>query len=301
MTAIVVVTAAVTWVARRDPGAEPEPLPPRAGVESIALPSTALGRDMPALVWLPEQPRPGATYPLVVLFHGQGGDEGAWFDGVGIDEIARDLIDGGRIPPTILVSARIDDSMGIDSVESDDGYDHGAYGTWIENELVPALAARYPVSADPRDHHLAGLSMGAYAALHAVFLHPERFGGVGALSPAITLDTQPVRAWMYPDEMARDANDPLRLALTAPLSGEPVFVGYGAADYDWIIEGSHELERRLMARGLPVTMGDPPPTGHETATWQALAPAMLETLLGPSPTSSGYRGLMLARDITTLN
>jgi hypothetical protein len=88
---------------------------------------------------------------------------------------------------------------------------------------------------------------------------------------------------MYPDEATRDASDPLRLALTEPLSGAPVFVGYGAADYDWIIEGAHELERRLLTRRLPVTMGDPPPTGHETATWRALAPAMLETLLGRPP------------------
>ena len=155
----------------------------------------------------------------------------------------------------------------------------GAYGTWIADELVPALAAHYPVSTDPRDHHLAGLSMGAYAALHAVFRHPERFGGVGALSPAITLDTHPERAWMYPDEAARDAADPLRLATTAALDGHPLFVGYGATDYGWIIEGSHELERRLTARGLEVTVGEPPPTGHETATWRALTPHMLETLL----------------------
>jgi enterochelin esterase-like enzyme len=280
MAAVVVATAAVAWVARRDPRAEREPPPPRAGVAAITLPSIALGRDMPALVWLPEEPAPRATYPLVVLFHGQGGDEGAWFHGIGIDVIARELIDEGRIPPVILVSVRIDDSMGIDSVDSDDGYDHGRYGTWIADALVPALTERYPVSADPRDHHLAGLSMGAYAALHAVFRHPERFGGVGALSPAITVDTHPERAWMYPDETTRDAFDPLRLALSAPLSGGPVFVGYGAADYDWIIEGSHELVRRLTSRGLPVAMGEPPPTGHETATWQALAPAMLETLLG---------------------
>ena len=180
----------------------------------------------------------------------------------------------------ILVSARIDDSMGIDSVDSDDGYDHGAYGAWIADELVPSLAARYPVSTDQREHHLAGMSMGAYAALHAVFRHPERFGGVGALSPAITLGTHPERAWMYPDDATRDAFDPLRLALTGPLDGQPIFVGYGAADYDWIIEGSHELERRLTARGVDVTVGEPPPTGHETATWQALAPHMLQTLLG---------------------
>ncbi len=277
---VAALTAGVTWVVQRSQRTDRELPPPRAGVQAISIPSVALGRDMPALVWLPEPLEPSRTYPLVVLFHGQGGDVGAWFQGIGIDDIARDLIAQGLIPPAILVSAAIDNSMGIDSVPSEDGYDHGRYGTWIADELVPALSARYPVSADPRDHYLAGLSMGGYSALHAVFRHPERFGGVGALSPAITLGTHPERAWMYPDAATRDAYDPLRLAMTAPLIGLRVFVGYGATDYDWIIEGSHELERRLSARGLPVTMGDAPPTGHETATWQALAGPMLRALLG---------------------
>jgi len=276
---VAAVTGGVTWVVQRSQRTDREPPPPRAGVEAITIPSVALGRDMPALVWLPEPPEAGHTYPLVVLFHGQGGDVGAWFHGIGVDVIARDLIAQGLIPPIILVSAGIDDSMGIDSTPSADGYDHGAYGTWIADELMPALAARYPVSADPQDQFLAGLSMGGYAALHGVFRHPDRFGGAGALSPAITLDTHPERAWMYPDEATRDSFDPLRLAVTAPLAGLRVYVGYGATDYDWIIEGSQELERRLTARGLPVTVDDTPPTGHETATWQALAGPMLQALL----------------------
>ncbi|MCY7417199.1 MAG: esterase family protein, partial [Chloroflexi bacterium] len=240
---VAAVTGGVTWVVQRSQRTDREPPPPpRAGVEAITIPSVALGRDMPALVWLPEPLETGHTYPLVVLFHGQGGDVGAWFHGIGVDVIARDLIAQGLIPPVILVSAGIDDSMGIDSAPSEDGYDHGAYGTWTADELVPALAARYPVSTDPRDRFLAGLSMGGYAALHAVFRHPDRFRGVGALSPAITLDTHPERAWMYPDEATRDSLDPLRLAATAPLTGLRVFVGYGTPDYDWIIEGSQELE-----------------------------------------------------------
>ena len=82
---------AATWITGRDPQAVRQPPPPRAGVEAITVPSIALGREMPMLVWLPESPTPGTTYPIVVLFHGQGGDESAWFHGIGIDDIAMEL------------------------------------------------------------------------------------------------------------------------------------------------------------------------------------------------------------------
>ena len=128
----------------------------------------------------------------------------------------------------LLVSAGIANSMGIDSEPADDGYDNGPWGTYLADDLMAWIAQRYPISSDPDDHHAAGLSMGGFAALHRAFRHPERFGGVGGLSPAVALEIQPERAWMYRDEAHRDANDPQRLAATAPIEDLRVFLGYGA-------------------------------------------------------------------------
>ena len=158
----------------------------------------------------------------------------------------------------LLVSAGIDNSMGLDSEPADDGYDHGAYGRYLADDLIPAIVDRYPVSTDPRDHFAAGLSMGGYAALHLAFRHPARFGGVGGLSPAVALDIQPQRAWLYRDEVDRDANDPQRLALRAPLDEMRVYLGYGATDYAWIIDGTRVLADRLATRDVPVLLADAP-------------------------------------------
>lgn len=266
-------------LATRSQGPGTWPPPARSGVEVISIDSPALGRAMPALVWIPAGTTPEARLPLVVLFHGQGGDASAWFHGVGADLEAARLIAEGRIPPVILVSAGIANSMGIDSGPGDDGYDHGAYGTYLADELVPAVIARYPVSADPADHAVAGFSMGGYAALHLAFRHPDRFRGVGGLSPAVALDIQPERAWLYRDEAERDANDPQRLADTAPLDDLRVFLGYGAADYDWIIEATQVLADRLMTRGVATRLAEPPATGHDGHTWRTLTGPMLEWLL----------------------
>ena len=120
--------------------------------------------------------------------------------------------------------------------------------------------------------------MGGFAALHLAFRHPERFGGAGALSPALFIEPPADRLWQFGS--SRDAHDPLRLAGSAAIDDLRLFAGYGDDDYGWVQEGTDELARRLGTRGLPVT-----PVvvdgGHEEATWRALAPAMLEALLPP--------------------
>jgi enterochelin esterase-like enzyme len=234
---------------------------------------------MPALVWRPAGIGSDARPAVLLLLHGQGGDPSVWFHALGADLEAAALIAEGRIPPVILVSAGIANSMGIDSAPGDDGYDHGAYGTYLADDLLPAVAARHPVSTDPRDHFAAGLSMGGYAALHLVLRHPERFGGVGGLSPAVALTIQPERAWLYRDEADRDARDPQRLAHTAPLRDVRVFLGHGALDYDWIIDGTRTLADTLMARDVAVQLAAPAAGGHDGETWKALTRPMLEWLL----------------------
>ncbi len=216
---------------------------------------------------------------MLLLFHGQGGDPSVWFHALGADLEAAQLIAEGRIPPVLLVSAGIANSMGIDSEPADDGYDNGPWGTYLADDLLSWVARRYPISTDPDDHLAAGLSMGGFAALHLAFRHPERFGGVGGLSPAVALEIQPERAWMYRDEAHRDANDPQRLAATAPIDDLRVFLGSGAADYDWIIEGTQVMAGTLAARGVPVLLADPPPSGHDGDTWKTHTRPMLEWLL----------------------
>lgn len=269
----------VVRFATPSPGPGPWPPDPRTGVEVVDIPSAALGGSMPALVWTPDGVPSDTPLSLVVLFHGQGGDASAWFHAIGADLIAQRLIAEARITPVMLVSAGIANSMGIDSVPGDDGYDHGAYGTYLADELVPWLLDRYPISADPDEHFVAGLSMGGYASLHLAFRHPERFGGVGGLSPAVALDIQPERAWLYRDAAHRDANDPQRLAAQAPLGDLRVFLGHGEADYDWIVTGTRVMAQRLEARGVTTLLADAPPTGHDGATWQTLTTPMLEWFL----------------------
>lgn len=260
-------------------------------VAPISLSSAALGRDMAAQVFTPDGFDTKRSYPILFLFPGRGGDEKAWLggslgaDGVGIDGIARSLMAAGTVAPAIIVSANLDDSYGVDSGQSSDGYDHGAYERYIVEDLLPQIQARYP-NADPTRRFVAGFSMGGFAALHVAFRHPDLFAGVGALSPAIFEGTIADRVWLYPDPASRRLHDPLLLANTADVAGMRVFLGWGDHDYNWIMSASQVLADRLANRGVEVAP-QVVPGGHENGTWRALAPALLAKLLPPNTAANG--------------
>lgn len=57
--------------------------------------------------------------------------------------------------------------------------------SFVFEELLPAVEARYPVSDRPAERVLVGHSLGAVAALHLASRRPDVFGGVVAGSPAL--------------------------------------------------------------------------------------------------------------------
>jgi enterochelin esterase-like enzyme len=279
---VLVLATGFAWRARHV-GADPEPLD--TDISSTTIHSALLERDMAVLVYRPAGFDAARAYPVLYVFHGYTGNEHNWFAGplgwvVGVDQAAERLIAQGAICPVVIVSAAIDDSYGVDSEEPAQGdqFDHGPYERYLLHELIPAVEANL-APVEPRQRFVAGFSMGGFAALHLAFRHPETFGGVGALSPALFIDPPADRLWEFGS--SRDANDPLRLAASAAIENLRLFTGYGDDDYGWIQEATDELARRLGARGLPVTpmVVD---GGHEEATWRSLAPAMLGALL-PSP------------------
>jgi enterochelin esterase-like enzyme len=282
LAAILVLAAGFVWRARHV-GNDPEHV--ETDVRPVTIHSALLKRDMPALVYRPAGFDAARAYPVLYVFHGYTGNEHSWFGGtfgggVGVDQVAERLVVQGAICPVVIVSAAINNSYGVDSGVPAEGdqFDHGPYERYLLEELIPAAEADL-APIEPRQRFVAGLSMGGFAALHLALRHPEKFGGVGALSPALFVDPPADRLWQFGS--SRDANDPLRLARSAAIENLRLFAGYGDADYGWVQEGTDELARRLGARGLPVTpmVVD---GGHEEATWRALAPAMLGALL-PSP------------------
>jgi enterochelin esterase-like enzyme len=272
------------------PGVPGDTTLPGTSIEHLTIASHVLGRPMPVLIYRPSNLHP-EKLPILYVFHGYGGDETSWFDGHGGDGIHVDgreqaLIDSGEACPAVIVSAFIGNSYGVDSAAASDQFDHGRYATYLADELLPTVEAQVrgrwaPSGGPPR--LIAGLSAGGFAAIHLALTRPALFAAVGALSPAMFVDTPTDRRWLFDGDP--DTNDPMRLVRTAPVDAFRWFLGDGSNDYGWVRDGATEFSKRLGARGVTAAV-QTVPGGHDAGTWRQLASPMLGALL-PSPCPSG--------------
>ncbi len=157
------------------PGAEP------AGrAESRTFFSTALGRQMPYLIYLP----PGydgsdTRYPVLYLLHGLGGSYTEWYS-YGVFDSAERLIQAATIPPVIIALPEGERGYWVDHA---DGGPAG--GTYVARDFVQEIDGRYRTLADGAHRAIGGMSMGGYGALELAMLYPGEFRIVGAEAPTL--------------------------------------------------------------------------------------------------------------------
>ena len=89
----------------------------------------------------------------------------------------------------------------------------GRYGAWITNELLPAARGEVPaLSRDARDWAIDGVSLGGMLALDIGLRHPEAFGSVGGIQPAVRSHVEAFGALATPQtrclRVASSAQDP---------------------------------------------------------------------------------------------
>ena len=146
------------------------------------------------LVWLPPGYARGAKqrYPVVYFHDGQNVfDAATSFIGTewAADEAADRLITAGRIAPVIMVAisntgARRDEYTS-DKDSRQGGGGSAAYFRFIVEELQPFVNRTYRTRTGPAHTAVIGSSLGGLAALDLGLAHPDRFGLVGCVSPAV--------------------------------------------------------------------------------------------------------------------
>lgn len=152
--------------------------------ESIA--SSALGRDMSYLVYVPDHYQTShSRYPVLYLLHGAGGDENDWTVRGNIKERADKLIASGEIPPTLIVMPGCQACWWIDGAK-----DKAETAFW--SELVPNVSRRYRTIASRNGMLIAGQSAGGYGAIRFAMKYPDRIAVAAAFSPAIYREAPPL-------------------------------------------------------------------------------------------------------------
>jgi enterochelin esterase-like enzyme len=120
-------------------------------------------------------------YPTLYLLHGSPGQAHDWFTAGKANQSADTLIALGKIPELIMV---LPDGNGRQGATSEWGnsYDQRQLiESYVVNDVVKYVDARYRTIADVAHRAIGGLSMGGFGATNIAVHHPDVFSSVISL------------------------------------------------------------------------------------------------------------------------
>ncbi|MGB3444127.1 MAG: alpha/beta hydrolase-fold protein [Actinophytocola sp.] len=152
-------------------------------VNSELLRDNPLGdpHERPVYVYLPPgYDDSGRRYPVVYVIQGYTGHVGMWFNRMPFrrpfPELADDVFAAGDTPPAIVVY--VDAWTALGGSQYLDSPATGRYHSYLCDEVVPWVDARYRTLADRAHRAIAGKSSGGYGAMITPMLRPDLFGAL---------------------------------------------------------------------------------------------------------------------------
>ncbi len=258
-------SVAMTWGYRRPdwslPGGNPQ-----GSVETLAVQSAVFGTERNERVYLPPGHDRDTDHPLVVIH--DGGDYANYADlNVSLDN----LIAAGDIPPLVAVLIEAGDRLS----EYPKGRRHARY---LVGELLPAVTARYAISAAPRDRVLLGASLGAVASLSTAFRYPGVFGGLILKSGSFILDGSKLD--QRPDPVFHRVARLVQAFRRAPaLPPMRAFVSTG--ELEGLAAENRALAELLLEKGVDVEFSSSW-DGHHWHNWRDQMRDALMWVFGPA-------------------
>jgi enterochelin esterase family protein len=223
---------------RPPPEIVPDPSIPRGRVETHDFTSRVLGNTRKVHVYLPAgYLRATARYPVAYF-----GDGTNYLEEAKLAAVLDNAIVQTTVRPLIAVL--------VDPVNRREEYRANPdYRRFVVEELVPFIDGAYRTIDAPEARVVSGSSRGALAAVDLAFHHPDLFGFVVALSPAL-------RPSDIVGEIERGQPKPVRF-----------YVVGSRYDAEWLPD-ARRLRDVLLARGYDVVYQEIP-EGHDTLAWRA--------------------------------
>ncbi|MEO7318035.1 MAG: alpha/beta hydrolase-fold protein [Chthoniobacteraceae bacterium] len=155
-------------------------------MEMVTYHSNSVGNDRHVLIYTPPGYSKDATYPVLYLLHGIGGDEREWQRGGAPDVILDNLIADAKAAPMIVVMpngrAQANDRAEGDVFKSAPAFEK--FEADLLKDVIPHVEDNYPVKKDRESRALAGLSMGGGQSLNFGLGNLDTFAWVGGFSSA---------------------------------------------------------------------------------------------------------------------
>ncbi|WP_041615993.1 alpha/beta hydrolase-fold protein [Spirosoma linguale] len=253
-----------------------------AKVDTLDIPSAVMQKNLRAAVVLPNSYAKGnATYPVLYLLHGGGGQFSDWLKQTPDKMLVHKLADQYNI---IIVMPEGEKLSGyLDSPFQKDNQ----FETYITKEVVGKIDNTYRTIRDRKGRVITGLSMGGHGALYLSTRHPELYCAAGSMSGAVDLNR---KKWKIDAEFAKRitpeferilgpenatpdlhaANSVINMVDKMKTNGLKIIIDCGVDDF--LIEPNRELHHRLVYNNTPHEYTERP-GAHTWDYWENSLPS----------------------------
>lgn len=206
--------------------------------------------------------KPIAKYPVLYLLHGFGNNHATWSGYTSVELFAEE-----RNIAVVMLSA--ENKSYVNHPSGDQFYDFIAY------ELPEFICGMFPISEQPKDTYIAGLSMGGFGTFVHALNRPKQFTAFGAFSAAVALNPS---ALLGGESKPIDPMfDPLTLARKiVENKGDFPKAYIACGEEDFLYKDNLQFQAQLIEMGADVTWVSLPNYGHEWRFWNLQVEAFLD-------------------------
>jgi S-formylglutathione hydrolase FrmB len=218
-----------------------------AVIDTIQVYSKSMQKNIPVVVIKPDNYTTVNELPVVYLLHGYSGNHLDWIKkSKGFEKVA--------------------DQYNLIIVCPDGGFNSwywnspvdpkSQYETFVSDELVKSIDAKYATIKDRTGRAISGLSMGGHGALFLAFKHQDVFGAAGSMSGGVDIRPFP-NNWDMAKQLGTFAEQPDRwekntvinmLNLLTPNS-LAIIIDCGTDDFFFKV--NENLHQQLLYRNIP--------------------------------------------------
>jgi S-formylglutathione hydrolase FrmB len=234
-----------------------------ATVDTVNTYSSAMKKDIKAVVITPDTYQKGKIFPVVYLLHGAGDIYSGWItkapNVVALSDTYQQII---VCPDGNVTSWYFDSPVNKD----------WKYETYITSELIPWIDGHYKTIKDRKGRGITGLSMGGHGALYLSFRHQDLFGTAGSMSGGVDIRPFP-KNWKIEEKLGSYAGYPENwekntvINLVHLLTPKSLALIIDCGSDDFFYKVNVNLHEKLLERNIPHDFIIRP-GGHTWPYWQ---------------------------------
>ncbi len=232
-------------------------------LEHITYFSKKANREKGANVWLPPGYDSSKKYPVFYVNHGYGGDESAMVNGMGVREIATNLIKSGEAEPMIIVFTNQYTDPNHAAQTGNGQADVPGYDNFVEDmpdSLMPYIESHYPVKTGRENTAVAGFSMGGRESLYIGMKCCDKVGYIGGGAPAPGIFPTKDQFMTHPGVMSKDD-----MRIDPPYSPYILMIAGGTAD-NMVNDFPKQYSDLFTQHGTENIYISVPGGGHDSST-----------------------------------